>query len=121
MFFGWAKLGFMNFFRFIDPWVPRGRPCEVLMGILMGGWQKIVFWQWNLVGVCCNHLVVAAELHFHSSFQGCPTCHYWSHMARWPDGQKWPFMAIWPSGSLLSAGEECLMPTIRHMLSVLRK
>ena len=37
--------------------------------------------------------VSAAELHFDSSFQGYPTCHYWSHMARWPDGHKWPF---WP-------------------------
>ena len=37
----------------------------------------------------------AAELHFYSSFQGYPTCYYWSHMARWPDGYKWPF---WPSG-----------------------
>ena len=34
-----------------------------------------------------------AELHFYSSFQGYPTCHYWSHMARRPDGHKWPF---WP-------------------------
>ena len=43
--------------------------------------------------MCYNHLVITAELHFHSSFQGYPTCHYWSHMARWPDGQKWP---KWP-------------------------
>ena len=38
---------------------------------------------------------ITVELHFYSSFQGYPTCYYWSHMARWPDGYKWPF---WPSG-----------------------
>ena len=38
---------------------------------------------------------MTVELHFYSSFQGYPTCYYWSHMARWPDGYKWPF---WPSG-----------------------
>ena len=51
--------------------------------------------------MCYNHLVGIAELHFYSSFQGYPTCHYWSHMARCPDGHKWPkwpFMAIWPLG-----------------------
>ena len=43
--------------------------------------------------MCYNHLVITAELHFYSSFQGYPTCHYCSPMARWPDGHKWPIMA----------------------------
>ena len=43
--------------------------------------------------MCYKHLVITAELHFYSSIQGYPTCHYWSHMARWPEGYKWPNMA----------------------------
>ena len=38
-----------------------------------------------------NFLPNTSELHFYSSFQGYPTCHYWSHI-----GQIW---SKWPSWS----------------------
>ena len=41
--------------------------------------------------MCYIHLVIIAEIHFYSSFQGYPTCHYWSPMARWPDGHKFNY------------------------------
>ena len=46
-----------------------------------------------MVGTRYNHLVSIAELHFLSSFQGYPTCLYFSHTVRWPFGHKLPNMA----------------------------
>ena len=56
-----------------------------------GNMAKNHFLAINLVGVCYNHLVITAELHFYTSFQGYPTFHYWSPMARWPDGHKFNY------------------------------
>ena len=82
-----------NDFQNYRPITGCERSFFVFNGDFNGEMAKNHFLAINLVGVCYNHLVITAELHFYSSFQGYPTCHYWSPMARWPDGHKWPF---WP-------------------------
>ena len=65
-----------------------------------------------MLGACYSGLVGTAELHFHSSFQGYPTCLFLSHTAWWPDGHFghiWPFMAIWPSGQPVLSSREFML------------
>ena len=95
----------------LGPFLPKFVICFDFNGNFNGKMAKQNL-QWNLVGVCYNHLVISAELHFYSSsgISHLPLLVAHVPMARWP---FWPYLVIYSHGRPIVASGVSLKRAIK--------